>query len=494
MKTSMVRIISLLVAIMMLVACTCSCASDKTADSSSLAQSKSSSKASGLSSKATGSKEVSTEAYLNGVDISKYTIVYGEDSLDYVYRAAKYICDEIEERVGVELDMVKDSAQQAEHEILVGETTRDTSKALNANLSGTNFALLAKDGNVAMEANYFVIAAAAYYFVETYIPEKAEFSTAVPTKTTECTPITKKAKNYIVLIGDGMGVPQTKLFENKGLLESSPIKIDGENFFYGYMLPYSGFSRTDSLTGTTDSAAGGTALSTGYKTINSYVGLDKNKEKLTSLTEIAGSLGMATAVMSTEASTGATPASFSAHAEDRNMSTEILESQKELVNKYGTVINCDLLGSGSIPLIEQEVTNTIKKLAKNEKGFFMMYEEAHIDKNCHNKKIEETFQCVLRFNQIIGVVMEYAFYNPETFVLITADHETGGMKKDEETGDYVYTKGDHSSQDVPIFAYGAGAQVFNGKTIENIQIPRTISLMMGKEIVASDSNEFPALK
>ena len=326
------------------------------------------------------------------------------------------------------------------------------------------------------------------------VPDKAEFSTAVPTKITECTPITKKAKNYIVLIGDGMGVPQTKLFENKGLLESSPIKIDGENFFYGYMLPYSGFSRTDSLSGTTDSAAGGTALSTGFKTINSYVGLDKNKEKLTSLTEIAGSLGMATAVMSTEASTGATPASFSAHAEDRNMSTEILASQKELKDKYGTIINCDLVGSGSIPLIEQEVTNTIKKLAKNEKGFFMMYEEAHIDKNCHNKKIEETFQCVLRFNQIIGVVMEYAFYNPETFVLITADHETGGLKIDEETGDYVYTKGDHSSQDVPIFAYGAGAQVFNGKTIENIQIPRTISLMMGKEIVASDSNEFPALK
>ena len=74
--------------------------------------------------------------------------------------------------------------------------------------------------------------------------------------------------------------------------------------------------------------------------------------------------------------------------------------------------------------------------------------------------------------------MEYAFYHPNTFVLITADHETGALLPD-GNGGYAYNSGNHSSANVPVFAYGEGGELFHGKTIENIQIPQTIASFMG---------------
>ena len=108
-----------------------------------------------------------------------------------------------------------------------------------------------------------------------------------------------------------------------------------------------------------------------------------------------------------------------------------------------------------------------------------MYEEAHIDKHCHNNNLTMTFNAVVRFNQVIAACMEYAFYHPNTFVLITADHETGGLTAKE--GTFVYTSKNHTSADVPVFAYGVGAELFNDITVENIQIPQTIASFMGKD-------------
>ena len=147
------------------------------------------------------------------------------------------------------------------------------------------------------------------------------------------------------------------------------------------------------------------------------------------------------------------------------MRTSILCGQ----NKY------DVSG---VKLLESAVKATLKELSKNENGFFMMYEEAHIDKWCHSNDMDNTFNAVVRFNQVIGVVMEYAFYNPDTFVLITADHETGGLSK-ASNGSFSYSQTSHSGANVPVFAYGMGAEVFNGLTVENTQIPKTVASMMG---------------
>jgi alkaline phosphatase len=286
----------------------------------------------------------------------------------------------------------------------------------------------------------------------------------------------KETKNYVLLIGDGMGVYQTKIFD---YLEDTSEYSDGESLFYGYMFPYQGKSRTQSLSGVTDSAAGGTALATGYKTYNEYVGLNKNGERIKSLTELASELGKATAVMSTENKTGATPAAFSAHAYDRNDSSGILETQAELVATHGTVIDCgyDYYTARYMKTIEKHITDTLDKVSKDDDGFFLMYEEAYIDKHCHNNDLDKTFQAIVRFNQVIARVIEYAFYNPETFVLITADHETGDLY--EENGNLTYHHDDHTAKDVLVFAYGMGGELFDGQNVENIQIAHTVASFWG---------------
>ena len=434
-----------------------------------------------------------SKAKLNGVSLSEYTVVIADYALDYTIRAAAYICDEIQKRTGVQLEMVTDASEAGpfEHEIVVGETNRNISKTLNANTQGLEFALVANGGHVAMEGDYFVIAAAAYYFIQTYITGEAA-STSVPATTTVCQPIVKAPKNYIFLIGDGMGVNQTKLFEGFRADVNTDYS-DGERAFYGYSFPYMGYSRTDSLSGTTDSAAGGTALSTGYKTTNGRVGRDKDKKDLLSLTELAGSLGMATAVMSTESPIGATPASFSAHADSRDHSDQLYASQNELTNQYGTIINCqfDFYNVYGMELLEGYVQKTLTKLSENEKGFFLMYEEAHIDKHCHSNDAGKTFKALVRFNQAIGLFMEYAFYHPDTFVLITADHETGGLKQSGSS--FTYSHGNHTSDDVPVFVYGVGGELFDGKTIENVQIPKTIARFWGQRLAADTDDVYPPL-
>ena len=268
-------------------------------------------------------EEPMTEAYINGVHLSEYVIVYDADGLDYDKRAAEYIRDSIKARTGIDVTVVTDATAEAAHEIVVGQTSRAISETLDAECEGVEFAMLADGGHIAMEGDYFVIAAAAYFFVDSYVPA-GDGQCTVPSETKIHEPIVKAAKNYIILIGDGMGENQTKIFDYK---ENNIEYGDGEDLFYGYMLPYLGSSRTQSLSGVTDSAAGGTALSTGHKTWNEYIGRDANGTDVQSLTELAATLGKATAVMSTESNTGATPASFSAHANDRDSSGAISDSQ-----------------------------------------------------------------------------------------------------------------------------------------------------------------------
>ena len=415
---------------------------------------------------------------INGVSLEKYVIICDEDSLDYNRRAAEYIQSIAKQRYGIDLPILDDGSAQNSCEIVVGETSRAISSDLDAQTEGLEFSILAQGTSIALEGDLFIIAAAAYYFMETYASLDGQIS-VVPEEIAVHAPIVKEAKNYILLIGDGMGVYQTKLFE---YMENNVEGGDGEDIFYGYMLPYMGYSRTDSLSGTTDSAAGGTALSCGIKTINGYIGRDENLNDVKSLTELAHELGKSAAVMSTEVRTGATPAAFSAHADSRNSTVEILESILALKAKHGTVVECgyNYHGVNAMELIEGKITAALNEVSANENGFFLMYEEAYIDKHCHDNDIEKTFMALVRFNQAIARFMEFAFYNPDTFVLITADHETGKLYPDED-GTLAYHHDDHSSANVLIFAYGIGAELFDGAEVENIQIAHTIAALMGFE-------------
>lgn len=419
------------------------------------------------------------KVFINGVNIKNYSIVYSDDDLDYSKRAAEYIQEMIYEKTKHKLALVEDSEKsKTKNEIVVGNTERQISKDLDAKTEGLEFAIMANDTSIALEGDYFIIAAAAYFFVETYIPggnHKAE----VPKEVMIHTPIVKEANNYILLIGDGMGEYQTKMFE---YLTNDRDFSDGEDVFYGYLLPYFGYSITTSLTGTTDSAAGGTALACGTKTYNEVIGQDKDGNDLKNLTELALEIGKNAGVMSTEVNKGATPSTFSAHTDDRDNDKEIIGWQQDAM-KNGLVLDCGFNNSFNQRYIknmeEEHIAKVLAKLEENDKGFFLMYEEAYIDKHCDDNDIEKSFNAMIRFNQAIGRFMEYAFYNPDTMVIITADHETGGLH--DENGSLVFSTTDHTGVNVPVFAYGKGAEVFDGKTFENIQIGQTIAAYMGEE-------------
>lgn len=416
---------------------------------------------------------------INGVSLSKYAIVYSDTDTDYALRAAEYLRDQIKARTGLELPVQEDSAVTADYEIVVGDTEREISAKLDTETGKDSFALMSTKKQVALEGDYFLIAAAAYYFVQTYITE-GTFNAQIPKEATVCKPITQAPNNYVILIGDGMGVNHTRLYEAPPLtLKRSDGFSDGEDIFYGYLLPGQGFARTGSLTGVTDSAAAGTALATGYKTNNGSLGLDGNGQPVKSLTELGNELGKATAVMSTESRTGATPAAFLSHAPDRKDKNAILESQKA-IEQAGTIVNCDFDVYEARQLqrkVEGAVLDTLAQLEQDPDGFFLMYEEAHIDKHSHDNNMNPTFLSLARFNQVIGIVMEYAYYHPDTFVLITADHETGDLKP--ENGKMAFHYDDHTGQDVPVFTFGQGSELFDGVTVENVQIPKTVAKMWG---------------
>jgi alkaline phosphatase len=202
--------------------------------------------------------------------------------------------------------------------------------------------------------------------------------------------------------------------------------------------------------------------------------MDQDQNEVMSLTELAMSMNMATAVMSTDNLTGATPSGFSAHTDNRNNSDDISRDQLQYI-KDGGILLCGLNSDSDY---QTTLTDTLALLENDPDGFFMMYEEGHIDKWAHKMNVPEIFNCVVRFNQVIGLCMEHAFYNPDTLVLITADHETGGLTFN-KNGDPVCKTDGHTPANVPIFAYGQGAEVFADYNDENNRIPMELAKLWG---------------
>ena len=415
------------------------------------------------------------KATINGIPVEAFTIVYSDDQPDYTLRAAEYIQTAFLERTGIEVPLCEDNSGTYAHEIIVGNTNRPLSGNVIPRANAMELYLTASEDHIAINGDVFIIAAAAYYFVENFIPGEL-FEVTVPAgEVITAAPITETPDHFIFLIGDGMGFQHTQMFSYMDLADQSSHN-DGEELFYGYYLPYQGQVHTDSLSGTTDSAAAATALACGYKTLNSHVGRDQDLKDVQSLTELAISLGMGTAIMSTDMQNGATPSGFSAHADDRDDSNRILKCQSKLLLDHGTLFECGMASTNSCELAVDEV---LTKLADSEK-FFIMYEEGYIDKRCHKQDSLGAFECMVRFNQAIGLFMEYAFYHPDTLVIITADHETGGLYFD-ENGNAVCATGEHTGANVPIFAYGQGAEVFADFDDENNLIPQYIAAMWGME-------------
>jgi alkaline phosphatase len=314
----------------------------------------------------------------------------------------------------------------------------------------------------------------------------------------------QKVKNIILMIGDGMGLSQVyaAYTADKGNLNLEKAT-------------YIGLSKTYSASDyITDSGAGGTAISCGVKTRNHSVGVDPDGLPLKTILESVEEHGLSTGLIATSSITHATPAAFIAHriSRDENLQiaedfissdidifigggrkffedneskinvSDILRSKGyEIVYKLDDVNPDDTLNTGCLAaddelpkmlegrgnFLPEATAIALTKLSRNKKGFFIMIEGSQIDWGGHDNDIDYVVTETLDFDRAIGVAFNFADKNPGTLVIVTADHETGGLSitgGNLATGKISthFSVRDHTAVMVPVFAYGTGAEEFAG--------------------------------
>jgi alkaline phosphatase len=314
--------------------------------------------------------------------------------------------------------------------------------------------------------------------------------------------------NIILLIGDGMGLTQISaaMFSNNDRLALSKF-------------PVIGFHKSHAANELiTDSAAGATAISCGIKTNNGNIGTDENGISAQSILEELDSIGLATGMIVTSSIVHATPAAFAAHQARREMYEEIAldylntnidlligggrqyfqeremddrDLIKEFENKgyvimdqlyttmnkikwpldknliYFTADKQPLTVSGGRDYLSFAVRQGVQFLEqKSNKGFFLMVEGSQIDWMNHANDGRGVVMETLDFDRAIWEAIQYANRTGNTLVLVTADHESGGMSI--ESGSkinklkYGFTTNGHTASMIPVFAYGPGSNLFNG--------------------------------
>lgn len=332
------------------------------------------------------------------------------------------------------------------------------------------------------------------------------------------------AKNIIYMIGDGTGFNILEATEN---IYHDDLYMNKLAMNYIPQLTHqTTYSTTNYIT---DSAAGGTALATGYKTANGAIAVDSEtrSEPYKTLLEIAAEKGMDTGVVVTKSVTDATPAAFTAHAYERGYHDEIADQQTQKLISGDLDV---LLGGGSVyfdddyciengvnyiskkadlsntptpllglfdyesmdtfdaeqPTLSEMTERAIELLSPDEDGFFLMIEGSQIDVYNHDNKLKEAAHEAFEFDKAVRVALEFAINNPDTVIIITADHETGGLyiPKDPTPenieSDSTYTTGGHSERAVPVYALGKGVEKLDAIT-ENTDIAAFVASLLGVE-------------
>lgn len=328
-----------------------------------------------------------------------------------------------------------------------------------------------------------------------------------------------KPQNVIFIIGDGMSISQITATEiaNRGNLTLLNIQNIG-------------FAKTWSLnSGVTDSAGAGTALATGEKTENRLIATRPNGELLQNAAEAFSELGKKIGVLSSGDITDATPAAQYAHALDRDSSEAIAtwltkakvdfiaganlnpftkrSDNRNLFDElkslgYRTVVSQDSIpatsGARTICIDEQmgswTTENSIGTLAqtavkainhlKSENGFYVMVESAKIDHGGHNNSIRNVVLETLKLDALVAEALRFADQDGNTLVVITGDHETGGLSllgcdRKNGTVNASFASNDHSGVSIPVFAYGVGSDEFKG-VYENTEIFNKIKKLLQK--------------
>lgn len=322
-----------------------------------------------------------------------------------------------------------------------------------------------------------------------------------------------RIRNVIFLIGDGMGLSQitAAAYANCGLTLM--------NF------NYIGLQRNNALGAfTTDSAAGGSALATGERHANRHISMTEQGEAVPSLSDWFRGKGLPVGVVTLGNAVDATPTAFYGHSVERDNADELtrclldtpvdllcgsgirqftergdgIDLIGELSKSYRFVRSIDEINAAegrvvcidermdeaaeesNLGLLAEATRAAIDKLQeRGDKGFFLMVEGAKIDYAGHSRCLPGSVIEMLSFDLAVAEALKFADENGQTLVVVTADHETGGLvllDGDEQSGRImgVYTTDDHTPAMLPVFAYGPGADRFCG-TYLNTEIARRIS-------------------
>lgn len=412
---------------------------------------------------------------INGVSILRYDIVIPANCDISTYYAAQNLADYLYLNMGVTIPIEEDTAEEEPYEILIGETNRSASE-INCETQTGEYVILQKDGQVVIQGNGIYVGAGNGHLITNYLSgsglNRGVRINDLPTAATPMThSFTGTYRNAILMIGDGMGFPHIEAALANGL-----------EHFVANELPNYGSAITQSqsvingIAEYTDSAASGTALSSGYKTLNGYIGKDASGQSYLNIRELADADGAKTAVVTTDVITGATPAAFLCHNVSRN-NTAQLQAEIDELKAHGMV---EYLAAEVSDRIADKTREGLMEIADSGTNFFMMVEEGHIDKFSHSNDTKGMMRCVNRFNKAIAYVIQFVFCHPDTALVITADHETGGLTYDPlNTYKYRYTTGNHTNADVPVYAFGPGTQIFDDARTDNTEIPKFLAKAFG---------------
>lgn len=308
-------------------------------------------------------------------------------------------------------------------------------------------------------------------------------------KSPENTMTDNMPKNIIMVVGDGMGPAFTSAYRyynddpNTPEIEQTVFDRNFTGTSSTYPDPESGY--------VTDSAASATALSTGIKTYNNAIGLDINREPIETVLEYAKKQGKKTGVVVTVQINHATPASYLAHnvhrynynaiadsyiddgikadlylggglqyfiREDRNLVEEFIASGFHYIDKYSEIASIPkdkpvlgLFDKTNLPWALDDtnkhrlsmMTKAATKQLENKNGYFMLVEGSQIDYGGHARDIAAAMAEMDDLAKTLEYLESYVAQNPDTLVVITADHSTGGLtigKKTERTDPNINSK------------------------------------------------------
>jgi len=328
-----------------------------------------------------------------------------------------------------------------------------------------------------------------------------------------------KIDRVILLIGDGNGLAQIAagMYANGNQLNITQLKNIG-------------LVKTQAADDfTTDSAAAATAYATGKKTNNRALGVGPDGEVLQNITGLLDSYDFNTGIITTDNLTGATPAAFFAHHPERDdidkiaqflpaskldlfigggkrdftqfgtdrlkeleengfsmMKSlgEIAGSPAEKVAYFASSSGMPTMAKGREDFLLSSCKNAISFFESKKSPFFLIVEAAMIDSGGHANNRKTVVTELLDFDQTIGSLIQYADQNPSTLIIITADHETGGLtlpqgKVSENEIEMAYYSDDHTGIMVPIFAYGPHSGEFRG-VYENTEVFHKIMSLINK--------------